>query len=181
MSETDAIWYLRDEGGEPRGPHTADEILQLCRKGQLDRATLCRQEGSTDWHPLADVEPFREVVAAKSETAKKVADAAKRGLEEVGKAVSKAVSTAKKKAKTTSLRLSVKQHERHKRKILYEVGKLLYESDSEVLSQSPYAEKVQLAKAEEKAIEELREQIDALKRPQQAQDEKASQPGRADQ
>jgi hypothetical protein len=130
---------------------------------------------------LADVEPFHEVVTAKSETAKKVADAAKRGLEEVGKAVGKAAGAAKRKAKTTSLRLSVSRHQRRKRQIVCELGKLLYESDDELLSQSPYAEKVQLAKAQEQAMQELRQQIDALEKPTQAQDENVPRPDKAEQ
>jgi len=180
MEESKAVWYLPGEGDQPTGPFTTDQVLEKCRTGQLHGATLCWQQGMPHWRPLAEVEPFREALPPKIANTTHVADVAKRGMKEIGKAFGKAMTTARKKAKITSLKLSISQHEKRKRQILYELGKLLYESSSDLLSESPYTEKVQLAKAQEQTILQLHQQIDALEKPKPAQHEKVPEPDKAD-
>ena len=182
MNENEALWYLPGKDDQPRGPYTTDQIMQWCQTGQLDGATLCWRQGMDNWQPLTNLEPFREVVPAKVEpaAATDVAEVAKRGMKEIRKAFGKAVSATKRKARTTSLRLSVSQHEKRKQQILYELGKMFYEGGSDLLAQSPYSDKTQLVKAEEQAIQQLHQQIEALEKPKQAPDAKAVEVYRAD-
>lgn len=61
-SETDPVWYLPDDSGEPSGLHTAVEVFSQCKHGRITEATLCWREGMLDWQPLAQVEPFASAI-----------------------------------------------------------------------------------------------------------------------
>jgi hypothetical protein len=146
MSESQAVWYVPGSDNQPAGPHTTDQVLELCRQGKLDRGTLCWQKGP-DTSPVTDT-----------------AEAETQGFDDLGKMFGKAVSLTKKKAKLVSLKMSIGKYEKRKHQNLFELGKILYEkeSDSEMLSQSPYVEKIQQARAQDKSIQALREEIEAI-------------------
>jgi len=170
MEESNAVWYLPGQDNQPKGPYTTEQLLEQFRTGQLDGATLCWRKGMPDWKPLAEVEPFNEVVPIEAAGRTDVSDKAKRAIQGIGNVFGRAVSATKKKAKTTSLKLSINQHQKRKHQILFELGNALYErdSDSEMLSQSPYVEKIQQARAEDESIQQIRQQIEAMENVQEA-------------
>lgn len=163
MSESQAVWYVPGSDNQPAGPHTTDQVLELCRQGKLDRGTLCWQKGMNNWQPLGEVQPFCEVLPDTSPVTD-TAEAETQGFDDLGKMFGKAVSLTKKKAKLVSLKMSIGKYEKRKHQNLFELGKILYEkeSDSEMLSQSPYVEKIQQARAQDKSIQALREEIEAI-------------------
>ena len=163
MSGNKAVWYLPGPDNQPTGPHTIDQVLELYREGKIERGTLCWQEGMDDWSPLSQVQQFYEILPEVSAAAD-TAGAETQELDDLGKMFGKAVSLTKKKAKIVSLKMSIGKHEKHKHQILFELGKMLYEkeSESEMLSQSPYIEKIQQARAQDKSIYELHKEIEVI-------------------
>jgi len=164
MSESQAVWYLPGSDNQPTGPHTTDQVLELYREGKLNRGTLCWREGMDDWKPLSQVQHFYEILPVTS-PATDTAEAETQELDDLGKMFGKAVSLTKKKAKIVSLKMSIGKHEKRKHQILFELGKMLYEkeSDSEMLTQSPYADKIHHAKAQDESMQAMREEIEAIK------------------
>lgn len=165
MSVNQAVWYLPGSDNQPTGPHTTDQVLELYREGKLDRSTLCWQEGMDDWKPLSQVQHFYEILPDTS-PASDTAEAETQELDDLGKMFGKAVSLTKKKAKIVSLKMSIGKHDKRKHQILFELGKMLYEkeSDNEMLSQSPYIEKIQQVRAQDKSIQVLRKEIEAIEK-----------------
>lgn len=163
MSESQAVWYVPGSDNQPTGPHTTDQVLELYREGKLDRGTLCWQEGMDDWTPLSQVQHFYEILPDTSH-ATDTAETETQEFDDLGKMFGKAVSLTKKKAKIVSLKMTIGKHEKRKHQILFELGKLLYEkeSDSEMLTQSPYADKINRAKAQDESIQALREKIEVI-------------------
>ena len=163
MSGNKAVWYLPGPDNQPTGPHTIDQVLELYREGKIDRGTLCWQEGMDDWSPLSQVQQFYEIlpdVSAGADTA----GMETQELDDLGKMFGKAVSLTRKKAKIVSLKMSIGKHEKRKHQFLFELGKMVYEKegDSEILGQSPYVEKIQQARAQDKSIQELHKEIEAI-------------------
>ena len=163
MSENQAVWYLPGSDNQPTGPHTTEQVLKLYREGKLNRGTLCWQEGMDDWTPLSQVQHFYEILPDTS-PATDTAEAETQGFDDLGRMFGKAVSLTKKKAKIVSLKMSIGKHEKRKNQILFELGKMLYEkeSDSEMLTQSPYADKIHHAKAQDESMQAMREEIEAI-------------------
>ncbi len=161
MTENQAVWYLPGSDNQPTGPHTTDQVLELYREGKLNRGTFCWQEGMDDWKPLSQVQHFYEILPDTSASID-TAEAEVQGFDDLGKMFGKAVSLTKKKAKIVSLKMSIGKQEKRKNQILFELGKMLYEkeSDSEMLSQSPYSEKIQQAREQDKSIQALSEEIE---------------------
>jgi hypothetical protein len=163
MNGNQAAWYLPGPDNQPTGPYTIDQVLELCRKGKIERGTLCWQEGMDGWSPLSQVQQFYEILPDISPVAD-TAGTETQELDDLGKMFGKAVSLTKKKAKIVSLKRSIGKHEKRKHQILFELGNMLYEKegDSEILGQSPYVEKIQQARAQEKSIQALRKEIEAI-------------------
>jgi hypothetical protein len=158
-----AIWYIPGESGQPDGPYTADQISEWLRTARIPHTTLCWREGMDNWIPLSQVQPFCEISPDWSAAADAAAGETQ-GFDNLGKMFGKAVSRTKKKAKIVSLKMSIGKHEKRKHQILFELGKMLYEkeSDSEMLTQSPYADKIHHAKAQDESIQAIREEIETL-------------------
>lgn len=163
MSESQAVWYLPGSDNQPTGPHTTDQVLELYREGKLNRGTLCWREGMDDWKPLSQVQHFYEILPDTS-PATDTAEAETQELDDLGKMFGKAISLTKKKAKIVSLKMSIGKHEKRKHQTLFELGKMLYENESgsEMLSKSPYVEKIQQARAQDESIRVLRKEIEAI-------------------
>jgi len=163
MSGNQAVWYLPGPDNQPTGPHTIDQVLDLYREGKIDRGTLCWQEGMGDWSPLSQVQQFYEILPDVS-LAADTAGVETQELDDLGKMFGKALSLTKKKAKIVSLKMSIGKYEKRKHQILFELGKMLYEneSDNEMLSQSPYIEKIQQARTQDKSIQALHKEIEAI-------------------
>ena len=163
MSENQAVWYLPGPDNQPEGPHTTDLVLELCREGKLNKDTLCWREGMDNWRPLLQVKPFCEIFHDLS-TSTATATKETQELDSLGRMLGKAVSLTKKKAKIASLKMSIGKYEKRKQELLFELGKMLYEkeSDNEMLSKSPYVEKIQQAKAQDKSIQALHKEIEAI-------------------
>ena len=163
MSGNRAVWYLPGPDNQPTGPYTIDQVLELFREGKIERGTLCWQEGMNDWSPLSQVQQFYEILPDVSPAAD-TTGAETQELDDLGKMFGKAVSLTKKKAKIVSLKMSIGKYEKRKHQILFELGKMLYEkeSNSEMLSQSPYIEKIQQARAQDKSIQALHKEIEAI-------------------
>ena len=163
MSENQAVWYLPGPDNQPEGPHTTDLVLELCREGKLNKDTLCWREGMDNWRPLLQVKPFCEIFHDLS-TSTATATKETQELDSLGRMLGKAVSLTKKKAKIVSLKMSIGKHDKSKQQILLELGKMLYEkkSDSEMLRQSPYVEKILQAKAEDELIRALYKEIEVV-------------------
>jgi len=158
-----AIWYISDEAGQPAGPYSADQITEWLTSAHIPQTTLCWREGMDDWRPLWQVHPFCEILS-NTLPATGIAGAETQGFDDLGKMFSKAVSLTKKKAKIVSLKMSIGKHDKSKQQILLELGKMLYEkkSDSEMLRQSPYVEKILQAKAEDELIRALYKEIEVV-------------------
>jgi len=163
MSANQAVWYLPGSDNQPTGPHTTDQVLKLYREGRLNRGALCWQEGMDDWKPLSQVQYFYEILPDTSPAAD-TAEAETRELDDLGNMFGKAVNLTKKNAKIVSLKISIGKYEKRKHQILFELGKILYEKegDSEMLSQSPYVEKIQQARGQDEAIQALHKEIEAI-------------------
>ena len=163
MSEAEAIWYLPGQDRQPAGPFATADVLGRCKDGVLTGATLCWCEGMDQWRPLAEVEPFSETFAGVPVETRQDPTAAQ-GLDDLGRAFSKAMSLTRKKAKTVSLKVSISRHEKHRRQLLLELGEMVYrhESDVELLLEAPYAETVRQIRAEDESIESLRGQIERI-------------------
>jgi hypothetical protein len=163
MNENQAVWYLPGPDNQPTGPHTTEQVQQWCREGKLNRNTLCWRDGMNNWVPLADVQAFLEVLPP---IIYPVAEAEPDAQEfdDISKVFGKAMSLTKRKAKTVSLKMSINKHEKRKSQVLLELGKMLYEkeSDSELLKQSPYIEKINQAGAEDESIQQLRKEIETI-------------------
>ena len=163
MSGNKAVWHLPGPDNQPTGPYTVDQVLELYREGKIERGTLCWQEGMDDWSPLSQVQQFYEILPDVSPAAD-TTKAETQELDDLGKMFGKAVSVTRKKAKIVSLKMSIGKHEKHKHQILFELGKMVYEkeSKSEMLSQSPYIEKIQQAREQDKSIQKLHKEIEAI-------------------
>jgi hypothetical protein len=163
MNEKETVWYLPGGDNQPAGPYTTDQIIQWCRSGQLDGKILCWSEGMDDWRPLAETATFSNIFV-ESEFSNQDGQATDQEIENLGQAFNKALSFTKKKAKIVSLKMAINKHEKRKQQILFELGKMLYEreSNNEILTQSPYIEKIYQARAEDESIQELRKEIEAL-------------------
>ena len=159
------IWYIPDEAGQPAGPYSADQISEWLTADQIPQTTLCWQEGMDDWRPLSEVQPFCEVLPD-TYPATDTTEAETQGFDGLGKMFGKAVSLTKKKAKIVSLKMSIGKHEKRKHQILFELGKMLYEkeSDSEMLTQSPYADKIHHAKAQDESMQVMRKEIEKIEK-----------------
>jgi hypothetical protein len=157
MTEEEAVWYLPGRDQQPTGPFAAADVLERCHEGTVTGATLCWCEGMDGWRPLAEVEPFQEALTG-------APGAAGQGLDDLGRAFSKAVSLTRKKAKVVSLKVSISRHERRKQQLLSELGELVYkhESDIELLAQEPYVQKLEQVRAEDTAIESLHRDIERI-------------------
>jgi len=165
MSENQTVWYLPGSDDQPTGPHTTDQVLELYREGKLNRGTLCWREGMYDWKPLSQVQHFYEILPDTS-PATDTAAAETQELDDLGKMFGKAISLTKKKAKIVSLKMSIGKYEKRKHQILFELGNMLYEKeiDSEILSQSPYVEKIQQARAQDESIQEQRKELKGIEK-----------------
>ena len=163
MSGNKAVWYLPGPDNQPTGPYTVDQVLELYREGKIERGTLCWQEGMGDWSPLSQVQQFYEILPEVSAAAD-TAGAQTQELDDLGRMFGKAVSLTKKKAKIVSLKMTIGKHEKRKHQLLFELGKMVYdkEGDSEILGRSPYIEKVQQARAQDKSIQELHKEIEVI-------------------
>jgi hypothetical protein len=163
MSESQAVWYLPGPDNQPTGPHTANQVLELYREGKVGRGTLCWQEGMEDWSPLSQVQQFYEILPDVSPAADTDEEETQEH-DDLGGMFGKAVSLTKKKAKIISLKMSIGKHEKRKHQILFELGKMLYEKegDSEILNRSPYIEKIQQIGAQDKSIQALQKEIEAV-------------------
>jgi hypothetical protein len=157
------IWYIPDEAGQPAGPYSTEKISEWLTAAQIPRTTLCWREGMDDWRPLSQVRPFCEILPDRFPSTNE-AGAEAQGFDDLGKMFGKAVNLTKKKAKIVSLKMSIGKHEKCKHQILFELGKMLYEKegDSEILSQSPYIEKIQQARAQDKSIQTLHKEIETI-------------------
>lgn len=156
MTEQERLWYIPDGHQQPTGPFTTDDILERCQNGTLSGATLCWREGMSAWQPLATVEPFRDSLpeAAGGDVDSETVE----GLDELGRAFSRAMNATRRKAKTASLRVSVARHQRRRGQLFAQLGEMVYahKDEIEVLSQEGFAEKVSQIETEEECIASLR-------------------------
>lgn len=61
MSKDLPSWYVAAPNKPPSGPFTVEEVVKAWKDG-LGATTLCWREGMAEWLPLAQVEPFAEVI-----------------------------------------------------------------------------------------------------------------------
>lgn len=164
MSEEEAKWYLPGRDQQPAGPYTATDVLERCQEGTVTGATLCWCEGMDGWRPLAEVEPFCAALAGAPGEAGQ--GQAAQGLDDLGRAFSKAMSLTRKKAKAVSLRVSISRHEKRRQQLLSELGEMVYthEDSREMLAREPYAERLQRIRAEDASIESLRRDLERVER-----------------
>jgi len=138
---------------------STDEVLARCRAGAITGKTFCWRDGMEGWKPVAEVQPFQEVLAQPA-----TQEAAAQGLDNLGKTFTKAIDFIKRKVKATSLRLTVGKHKKYRQKLLSELGEMLYmhESDISLFSQEPHAGKLAQVKQVNQLIGSLRDQIEDL-------------------
>lgn len=159
MDSSDAVWYLTDENNQPIGPFTAEVIREWCIGGRVHGGSQCWREDQVEWRPMSDMEQFRDVLP--------IQDVPAAGIDDIGKAFGKLFHATKRKARATSLNMTVHKHEKRRRELLAELGRRFYESGMNTLAEAPYAELVLLMQMEDRAIAELRAQIEALDEPVQ--------------
>lgn len=164
MSEAEIVWYIPGENNRPAGPFSTDQLLKWCRSGKLDGTILCWRKGMSDWQSLAEIQPFSDALTDISLKTDETETTTHR-LESLSKGLGKAVNLTKKKAKIVRLKMSINKHKKHKYQILFELGQVLYEkeSDSEILSKSPYVEKINQARTEDDGIHQLIREIETIK------------------
>jgi hypothetical protein len=51
-------WHVPRPDGPPLGPLTAEEVLGMWQRGEINATRLCWREGMPHWLSLRDVEPF---------------------------------------------------------------------------------------------------------------------------
>ncbi|MBU0639259.1 MAG: DUF4339 domain-containing protein [Planctomycetes bacterium] len=159
---SDPVWYLPGPDNQPAGPHTTEQILQKARAKRVNANTLCWRTGMPDWRPLAEIPEFREIAPHAGRAGARSGRAGAVGLGEPTGVWGRVVGTTRRKAKAVSLKLSIRQHNKRKHHILFELGQLLYTRGPDLLEQIPYKEIVQRVRDEDAAIDELREQIRTL-------------------
>lgn len=64
MHDEEAIWYLSQDGSQPAGPYTSDQVASQLRGGQWAPHASCWCEGAAAWQPLAETEPFKSAILA---------------------------------------------------------------------------------------------------------------------
>jgi tetratricopeptide (TPR) repeat protein len=62
MASSEILRYVREPGGQPSGPFTAEEILEQLVRGELTENACCWCDGMEDWQRLAEVEPFAAAI-----------------------------------------------------------------------------------------------------------------------
>ena len=82
----------------------------------------------------------------------------------MGKALGKAMSATRRKAKTVSLRMSISRHEKRRGQRFAELGQRVYEHKDvlETLPQDSFSDILAQIEAEDQSIESLQEQIQRL-------------------
>jgi hypothetical protein len=148
-------WFVLLDNQEQVGPISEEDVAQMIHEGRLSGRNVCWRERMQEWTPINRIATFSAL--CQRESAGGVVDGAKRRIDDL-------VSSTKKKARITSIKHKIAQHEKRKNQRLMEVGKLFYESNCELLSQEPYEKKVQQARAEDLAMEQLRREIEDLER-----------------
>jgi len=63
QAASDAQQYFLGLGGEQTGPHSAAEIIEKIRAGQIQTDALVWYEGLSEWQPLQSLSPFSEAFA----------------------------------------------------------------------------------------------------------------------